>query len=481
MRRLALAAVAALGLTACTVELEGAPCTTDANCPDSQRCDGAGAQPGRCVACETDPACTVDGFSCAGGSTLRECRTNAGSCRYARYISCGTLTCSGLEPNASCSCLPNGGAEFTADAVQGSALGAPFFPSGISQPPQCRFRSLGDALAAAVTYAAGPPPRIATARAVGRSGGTMVFSGEQFPLLVTPGVTLTTDDVPLVAGGYVVDLDNAAQATAALRVEEDATVSGFLLRPSTAVGALAGVEVSCALPGADRVRISSVAVDGKGALATVVVARGVDVTGPCSVDLTDVRVDDVTGAGVHLASTGTADGSPALSLLRTTVTGAGDTGIQVRLDATPTLRPSLSVIGSELADNSGTQTYGTPPRKAGGALLWGFPPSSLTFRSNRIHDNKGDQVVVYSSYAWDLSGGAGPAACGVTSNAFACYDTGAVGLALASDGTVNALYNSWAHNPPTGGVDIFLATGGTVDAASACPAVPPASCPLPPP
>jgi len=482
MRRLALAA--AVALAACSVELEGAPCTTDANCPDSQRCDGAGAQPGRCVACETDPGCTVDGFACVDGTTVRECRTNAGSCRYARTISCGTLSCLGAEPNAACRCPPNSGAEFVADALQGSALGAPFFPSGDSSPsspPQCRFRSLGDALAAAATYAGSPPARTATARAVGRSGGTMVFSGEQFPLQVKPGVTLTTNDVPPAAASYVVDLDNAAQVTAALLVEEDATLSGFLVRPSAAGGALAGVAVSCANAGANQARLSSVGVDGKGVLASAVVARGVDVTGPCSVDLTEIRVDNVTGSGVYLASTGTADGSPVLSLLGTTVTGAGDTGIQVRLDATPALRPSLSVIGSEVADNSGTQTYGTPPRKAGGVLLWGFPPSSLTFRSNRIHDNKGDQVVVYSSYAWDLSGGAGPAACGVTSNLFACYDTGAVGLALASDGTVNGLYNSWAHNPPTGGVDFSVATGGTVDAASACPAMPPASCPLPPP
>ena len=487
MRRLALAAAAALA--ACSVELEGAPCTTDQNCPDEQRCDGAGVQPGRCAACESDPACSADGFACVDGTTVRECRTNAGSCRYARTISCGALSCLGAEPNAACRCPPNSGAEFAADALQGSALGAPFFPSGDSSPsspPQCRFRSLGDALAAAATYAGSPPARTATARAVGRSGGTMVFSGEQFPLQVKPGVTLTTNDVPPAAASYVVDLDNAAQVTAALLVEEDATLSGFLVRPSAAGGVGVGVEVACAAPGTDRVRLSSVAVDGKGGLGSAVVARGVAVTGPCSVDLSDVRVESVAGAGVHLASTGMADGFPVLSLLRTTVSGAGDTGIQVRLDATPLLRPSLSVVRSELTSNTGAQ-YGAGLRRAGGVLFYGTPPSSLTFHSNRVHGNSGDQVVVYSGSSWDLKGGTTLAACGATSNVFACYDTGAVGLGLASAGTVDARFNSWANEPPTAGMDYVVAAGGSVNAVGAgsdvCPAVPvpPASCPLPPP
>ncbi len=479
MRRFAVAAVAALA--ACSVKLEGAPCTSDANCPDSQRCDLGGAATGQCVTCVPDPACSADGFACTGAATVRECRTNAGACHYSRYISCGTLTCSG----GSCTCPVNGGTEFVADAVQGSAVGAPFFPSGISLPPQCRFRSLGDALGAAATYAAGPPARTATVRAAGRSGGTMAFSGEQFPLLVKHGVTLTTDDVPPAAGGYVVDLDNAAQVPAAVRVEEDASVSGFLVRPSTAGGALAGVEVSCALPGADRVRISSVAVDGKGALATAVVARGVDVTGLCSADLVDVRVDRVTGAGVYLESAGTAAGAPALSLYRATVTGAGDTGIQVRLDA-QNGHPSLSIISSEVTANTGA-LYGAGQRRAGGVLFYGANPSSLTFHGNRVHGNQGDQVVVYSTFSWDMSGGAAAAACGVTSNILACYDVArnGVGLALATAGTVDARFNSWANEPPTAGTDYFVAAGGTINAtgtgSDVCSSVPAASCPLPPP
>jgi hypothetical protein len=316
----------------------------------------------------------------------------------------------------------------------------------------------------------------------------MVFSGEQFPLQVKPGVTLTTDDVPLAAAGYVVDLDNAAQVTAALLVEEDATLSGFLVRPSAAGGVGVGVEVACAASGTDRVRLSSVAVDGKGGLGSAVVARGVEVTGPCSVDLADVRVDNATGAGVYLASTGTADGSPLLSLLGTTVAGAGDTGIQVRLDTQPFLRPSLSIIGSEVTGNTGAQTYGAALRRAGGVLFWGGSPSTFTFHSNRVHGNKGDQVVVYSGSSWDLNGGTTLAACGTTSNVFACYDTGgAVGLGLASAGSVEARFNSWANEPPTPGLDYVVAAGGNVNAvgtgSDVCPAVPvpPASCPLPPP
>ena len=477
MRRLA-AALALLAAAACTVPLEGAPCSTDANCPDSQRCDTATRA---CVTCEADPACTADGFTCVGGNTLKECRTNAGSCRYSSNVPCGTLTCS----SGACTCPTNGGSEFVADAVQGSGVGAPFFPSGISSPPQCRFRRLGDALAAAGVYVAGVPGRTAEVRAAGRSGGIMVFSGEQFPLTVTPGVTLTTDDTLPVAGGYVVDLDNAIPVTAAIRVQEDAALVGFLVRPSAAGGANVGVAVACAAAGAAPAQVSAVTVDGKGALASAAVARGIEVTGICSADLADVRVQSVSGAGVYLASTGTASGTPALSLLRTTVTAAGDTGIQVRLDATPPLQPSLSIVSSEVGGNTGTQTYGTPGRRAGGVLLWGLPPSSLTFHSNRIHDNGGDQVVVFSSYAWNLTGGGAMGDCDVTSNTLACYDTGGVGLALASNGSVDARFNSWAHNPPSAAVDFWVATGGTVDTVGGggdvCAAVPPSSCPLPAP
>ncbi len=469
MRRLALAAVAALA--ACSVELEGAPCTSDANCPGDQRCDGAGAGTGRCVACETDPACTADGFTCADLHTIRECRTNAGTCRYARYIACGTLSCGEPLPNAAaCPCLDNGG-EVVADPVQGSVAGVPpFFPTGSSSPSQCRFRRLSDALEAAF---AGD-----TVKMSGWSGAEVKFSGaatgESFPLVVKPGVTLTTTDASLDPAHYVIEVDQAGAARPVVQLDHDAAASGFTIRPAGVGAASAAVSVNCTAAG--MVILASLVVDGKGSLAASAIDDGLHLKGPCSVAVSSLLMQGAVKAGIRVESSIPMGGASSVSIASSSIRGNGDGGLVVNVDASFG-KPSLSVTGNDITGNSATTSYTdttvTPnvTRKGGGVVLLAAVPNPLVFAGNRVHDNSFDQVLVWSSAinTWDLSG----AGCGLTSNVFACYDTlnvGGpwVGLSALGGTTVNALNESWANSVPQSGTDYFRAGTSTVNASSPC-------------
>lgn len=457
MRRLALAAAAALA--ACSVKLEGAPCATDANCPDDQRCEGAGAQPGRCVACQSDPACAADGFACAGGATVRECRTNAGSCHYARYIACGTLTCLA----GSCTCPSNPGSELVADAVQGSALGAPFFPSGLSDPPQCRFRRLGDALAAA---AAGD-----TVKMAGWTAGEVKFSsaatGESFPLTVNQGVTLTTADASPAPAHYVIEVDQGGQTRPVLQVGNDAAVSGFTIRPAAGGSASDALWVNCSVAGSSLVALSSLVLDGKGSLAASTIDEGLKLDGPCDVAATSLVVENAAKTGIRVLS---ATSSASVTIASSTIRGNGDGGLVVNVDASLGA-PSVSLLDNQVAGNRATTVYtvGAVSRRAGGVVLQSATPSPFVFSGNQVHGNSFDQVLVYSSNAWNLSA----ATCGAASNTFACYDTTSaggpwVGLAAIGGGAVNAANAYWANGVPSSGTDYFQASGSTVTSSPSC-------------
>lgn len=464
MRRLA----AALWLlaAACSVPLEGAPCTTDANCPDTQRCD-AGTR--ACVTCVADPACTADGFSCAGLHTIRECRTNGGTCRYSQMISCGSLDCD--VPTGSCPCLSNSG-QFVADPVQGSAAGPPFFPTGNSSPPQCRFRRLGDALAAA---SAGDTVRMtgwtAAAAEVKFSASA---SGESFPLTVKPGVTLTTTDASPVPAHYAIEVDQPGATLPVLQLDHDAAASGFTIRPGGGGTASDAVLVNCSAAGAGPVTLASLVLDGKGSLPASALDDGLNLKGPCSVTASSLLVEGAAKAGIRVESSVPPAGSSSVSISISTIRGNGDGGLVVNVDASNG-RPSLSVTGNEITGNSATTSYTdttvTPnvTRKGGGVVLLAAVPNPLVFTGNRVHGNSFDQLLVWSDNTWGLS----VAACGATSNVFACYDTQSaggpwVGLSALGGSTVNALNESWAYSVPQSGRDYFRTTTSTVDASSPC-------------
>ncbi len=463
MRRLAVAAMAALA--ACSVKLEGAPCTTDANCPDEQRCDAATHA---CVTCEPDPACASDGFACADPNTMRECRTNAGTCHYSRLISCGTIACQGSAPAATCPCPSNPG-EILADAVQGSA-GAPFNPTGLSSPAQCRFKRLGDALAAA---SSGSTVRMAGWTA---AAGEVKFSGaatgESFPLQVKQGVTLSTDDATPTPAHYVIEVDQPGPARAVLQLEDDTAASGFTVQPAGSGSASAALLVSCSIAGTNAVALSGLVLDGKGSLGASAIGDGLTLSTQCGVSVQSVVVQNAARAGIRVNTAGLATSPPTVSIAACFMRSNGDSGLVV--DVNPSLGPlSVSVTGNEVSLNSATTPFtdGTATRRGGGVVLRGAVPQSFAFTGNTVHGNSFDQVLVYSSGSWNLSA----TACGSSSNTFTCYDVnnggGWVGLSSLGGASVAASDDSWAHGTPSAGIDFFQALGSTVYVGTtSCPA-----------
>jgi hypothetical protein len=112
-------------------------------------------------------------------------------------------------------------------------------------------------------------------------------------------------------------------------------------------------------------------------------------------------------------------------------------------------------------------------------LFYTGSPAGITFTGNRVYGNKGDQVVVVpNSSGWNLAGGGSAAACASSPpsyNVFACYDTGAGGVAVSSvsGGGVDARFNRWANVPPAA-ADFLGPVNATGPGNEYCPAV---SCP----
>lgn len=100
MRRLALAAAAALA--ACSVKLEGAPCTSDANCPDEQRCGVDGKCSQAAVACPGTAAlvnyppppslnCQPGQSYCGNDNSIVTCSVDSAVCSH--FPSSGGTSC----------------------------------------------------------------------------------------------------------------------------------------------------------------------------------------------------------------------------------------------------------------------------------------------------------------------------------------------------------------------------------------------------
>jgi hypothetical protein len=541
-RRSTVGALLALGLAAaCTVTTTGAPCTTDANCPTGQGCGGDGAcgaaalecpgyvpgvgvcrvgtscdasgklvpctstggvcavaqapqgcpPPQTCqgaageAACRCPPAgvdagqgcATAGAEACVGARWLR-CAASAGCQVWSVAADCGS---SGLVCGATavaCACPANDGPDFLADAVAGSPAGASPAPTGVASPAACRFRSLTDALAAA-----GASTRTGRAvRASGwASGAAMVFSeanGEAFPIRVPAGVALTPQDG--VPGHYAIQpaspVPSAGGVAPVVALEEGAGLAGFGVRPGPSASASDALLIACGAATGATTRLADLDLEGTASGGSAPsVDDGIQVSGPCSVELSRVAVTAFARAGVRVEVSGAA----SIALTEGSIRGCGDTGLVVAASGIASVR----ITGQEITGNRGSTPRGTASRTVGGVLFLGAKPATLAFAGNRVYGNKGDQVMVFSSFGsaadpWNLAGGTAcsnpPAA---PNNVIACYDpavngSGAgsgpgVGVIQASSGVVNARFNSWTDYPPVGDVDYLPGTGGVVDAIGA--------------
>jgi len=537
LRRQAIGALLALA-AACTVTTTGAPCTTDANCPTGQGCGGDGRcgtaalecpgyVPGVGV-CQVGASCDGSGKivwctstggvcaeaqapqgcappeTCQGPAGEAACRcppagsdagqgcatAGAEGCVGARWLRCAAsgacqvwsvaADCGASDlvcgPSAvACACPANAGPDFHADAVAGSPGSASPTPTGVQDPAACRYRSLADALAAAGA-AAGSGRSV---RAGGWSSGPpMVFSeanGEVFPIRVPAGVALAAAEA--TPGNYVIQpaspVPSSGGASPVVALEDGGSFAGFVVRPGQAASASDAVLLACSEGGGATARVTAVILEGTPSGASVPsVDDGVHLAGACSAELSGVDAAGFARAGVRAEPTGSA----SVAVLDGSIRGCGDTGLVVAASALASVRVSRQ----EITGNRGQTPRGTAGRTVGGALFLGAKPATLEFTGNRVFGNRGDQVMVFSSFGtssdpWHLAGGSAcsnpPAA---PNNVIACYDpttngAGAgsgpgVGLIQVSSGSVDARFNSWTDYPPVGDVDYVPATGGVIDA-----------------
>jgi len=546
-------AAALLLLAACSVPLEGGKCTTDQNCPSDQRCDAGtcvacvpdpacpaqdtscadsttlrecrtnsatcrylvqetNCSPKTCVAsvssatCGCPPDGTTVGQGCASESIGdKRCDSNTAN---GNILACAADTTSGCKMweldtscavqnkvcgtasgAAACECAANPGPDFFADSDSGSATDALPYATGVANPPDCRIKTLTQALAKASAYASGPPARASTVRATGWSAGQKVFSkakGETFPLDVVSGVTLGTDGAGTIPGSYAIVVDDAA-APVAVQLASGSNLAAFVLSNSLATGD--AVTLACGSNVAPA-GVSSVQINGTGPASPFPkMANGVNVQGDCGASLDTVTVSGLAQAGLLVNSvstsvttsvsrgtfsssgigmrleTGTVALGPdievasndtygiyagwdAVSLspaLDFTATGLNihdnkDTGILIRFLPTGS---AVRISNSLVKNNKAVTMYGSG-RTAGGLLLWGNAPT-MVFNGNAVCTNDGDQVGVYSSSGpWDLSGGS---ACGATSNAFTT--SGTIYAIYTTSAAVTAQHNWWQVDPPT--------------------------------
>lgn len=450
--RLLLALAAALALTGCQVNLEGAACSV----------------PGKSDQCPSGQSCGVD----------------------QRCSSSPVMTCP----------APVGG-QLVVDP--GAPAGAPV-PTGARSPPACRFQNLAQALAAAAQGAG----TVVLASGAATSGGATTYPVVA-TLAIPAGVTLQGDDDPPAPANRVLLLKESLAAGVTLA--EGATLSGFTVQNDSAAATAVGIEIACAA--GNQARLTDVIVNAAGATSSLV--NGVHAAGACPVVLTRVKVQGASGAGLLVARDG-ADplfatdvaldsNGKGLTITRGDVTlenlevksnsatgvevqgdqqqsspytkyalltidqgssiqGNGDTGIVV-VNA-----GRLRLIGTKMCGNGATTARGDPyaQRKVGGLYLFGNAPPDLAVQASTIFSNAGDQVLVAGSGTWALDGAApGSAACvpSLIGN-YAPPETGITYVGLyAASAAVTARWNAWGSGQwlgqatPLAGVD--YASGGT--------------------
>jgi hypothetical protein len=483
-----LAAVLPLALAACSVDVEGAPCTTPGtttDCPSGQACGNGGTCSERAASCATpESRCTPGVSRCAGVAATERAET----CTDADPV-CGTwtvtdcasrgLVCGTRSPGseAACECRTDfEGPEFAADPVEGSPSGAAPFPTGAASPPECRFRSLRDAVPRAGQLA-GP----AAVQVHGALGAQVVFDNGSGDGLVIPA-TVTVIAAPAPAGPTV--LRGAAAGSQAL-VGLQGRLEGFRIERTGGDGP--AVATSCGAQG--KPSLSGVVVDGGGSMTT-----GVDVWGACGADLTGVDVSRVAGPALLVHSGASAEVKVYAGKLRDSTVGASVTGGKVTFGSEGDPLGSVEVTGNtregvvgaagaatdvrlydaKIHGNGGTgfvvdrvsagsaitlrgcdvhsnggavgapRKYGPGTQRTAGGVLAVQGTLPFSFSSNRVYGNAGDQLAFESSSsAWSIA----PVECGASSNLFTCVAPGAYAIGIAGGGQVDARNTVWPEVP----------------------------------
>jgi hypothetical protein len=526
MRRLSALLCAAL-LGACTVDVEGAPCTVPGattDCPGGQACGNDRRCSARALACAASRCTPAVGDACLDPAGLGSGTALARWCSDADPV-CGSwvvdrcadqgLECGGRSGAARCECPP---AATRALAVLpgGAPVDAPPYATGAATPAACAFRTLTDALIRAGELRRLDPATVVTVTAGGApAGSTVTFSataGERFVLNVGRGVVLRAD--PASGGTYEIVQDQPTPATAVV-LYAGATLEGFTIRNVTGGADHHAVFHLCA-GREEPTRVSRVILDARGA-GSARYGIGLHATQPCPLRLEDVQIRNagvgilwepdpagtaqltvaggaVTGgSGAGIVATGgrlLVDGArvegnagrgieaagAAVELRGARIVRNGDTG--VALSGAGEVR----LGGNTIWANGATTAWGgaaTPSgiaRRAGGLVLSGTPPAALEVRGNRIYGNGGDQVLFLGpgSATWNLDQPACSDAAGLLANVLGCFDPAPAGTTGASRGLVaidagaSAQNQWWGPGGPAASDAVQLPSGTAIPVTTGC-------------
>lgn len=481
--RLAPLVWAGFVLSACTVDVEGAPCGVPGatvDCPGGQACGNDLRCSARALACagsRCTPAaggdCLADPLGLATGTAYaRRCVEADPVCGAWEVVSCPPgLGCGHQSGGAGCEC-PANPSRRVAVLAGGSPAGPPLFPSGLASPPACAFRSLTDALAHAETLRDLDPAPAASVVvwAGGEGAGTVrTFSaerGERFPLVVAERVRLASDG-PDLGGVYEIVYDPDAGASAAAWLAgPGAELHGFTIR--NARGSAADVAVAASCPGGVAT-VTSVTIEGRSA-AGARLGTGI-AGGGCVLVARGVQVRNVAGAGIawgaeaaHATATlafseGTIEGNGGpgivarggvLELDRVRVAGNGGRGIDLTGGGAPFLilrdsrivrngdagvavqDGSIHLYRSTIFGNLATTRWGGGAalsgiqRRGGGVVISGSR-AAVWMEANRIYANGGDQILVVGPIRTASLDGAGESYCVLPdgsprANVIGCFD-----------------------------------------------------------
>ena len=525
-------AVPALCLAACTVNVEGAPCTvpgTTVDCPDKQACGNDLRCSTRALDCKTTGTmCAPSGWQCNTSTEVTE-RCDGGDpvCGVKVTDDCGArhMVCKVPPGSGACECPDPSSVPTTVTADPGGSPdpSKPPYPRGQASPRECSFGRLADAIAALSPTVPG------TVEIAGAAGAPVVFgsaTGESWPLTIPANVTVRAALAP--AGPTIVRAgpDPGAAGTL-LRVS--GTLDGVRVEGRGATGT--GVELVCGAAGVPA--LLDVAVDGGATLdasgvVTAGLRAGISVTGTCGGLVQRALVTAISGPGLAVeASAGAgavqvlggtfadsevgiwlrggttnvgpdASGAttvyrnawmgiaigggpdpaapavtiPGATIDRATVNANKGTGVVVaRLVEAGSF---VNLLDCSVSENGKlprvlTRPTGTPAHPVGGVLL--ALASSGTFpdfTGNTLWANGGDQLVIDSGASWSI--GPTPSdGCSALSNAFACVTNG-YALALVGGGSVtSAPYNVWP-GPDASGTpwNGFLGPGVTQPPGPSC-------------
>lgn len=492
LRAAAPAAVVA-ALLACSVDVNGAPCTTPGattDCPSGQACGNDLHCSERAFACREPSARCVPGTDGAcSGTVSRRCTDADPVCGRWVDDDCGArgLVC-GLRGTSGCECPEwSGAAELVADAARGSPdANAPPYPRGQANPPECRFGRLWDALQWTSVFGSAA----ATVTASGTFGDA---DPAHWPLVVDRRTTLAA-----ASGGDPAVIRGDPSVTGAGElVRVDRSFQGFRVEGGGATGA--GVRLLCATGAADRPVVSGISVDGggpSGRLAIgIAVGGGTSASASCggrvvaasvtgasdtALDLAPVywgTVDVVggsfggttAGAGITLRSgTVTVAPDPAAPDVKVRVAGNATNGVLFDASLAGTIFDA-TLQGLDVAANgaSAIATYAWLPSAAkvrirgsdvhgnGRALasdLGGIAlrvdqgsVALLELSGSRIWSNAGAQVALAPRLS-PLAVGVAPGSCGAASNWIGCTGTGVAVSNLGSSGAVQ-VYGTFLDGP----------------------------------